>query len=35
VAQKDIPAGEELTCDYGEFDADARAKVAAGEGRVY
>jgi hypothetical protein len=28
VALRDIAAGEELTCDYREFDAEARAKLA-------
>jgi SET domain-containing protein len=34
VAQADIPAGSELTCDYGEFDADSKAKLSNG-GRIF
>jgi hypothetical protein len=34
VAQCDIPAGTELTCDYSEFDADSKGKLSHG-GRVF
>jgi len=30
VALRPIPAGEELTCDYRAFDAEAGAKLGAG-----
>jgi SET domain-containing protein len=31
VAKRDIKAGEELTCDYYEFDLDAVQKLGAAE----
>lgn len=31
VALRDIAAGEELTCDYRAFDAEARVKLGGGD----
>ena len=35
VALKDLAAGEELTCDYWEFDAEAVSKLGAPSGMAH